>query len=384
MKLDTTLGDLERTVSLCLRDGMCTYGEWPECHPLCSIYSRHRVYTASGGGLVYLARALAENRIGFTPTMTEFAYQCPLCEACDMCQIIPVPPPHVGPSEVIRFLRHRLVEEGLIPEKLKNLYRKVQRDGDYLGKRLDPAIPGDVGVEDAETVLFVEGLHSESEQRIYKSAIRLLQKIGKSVAIFDLDGGSCGAGLYDLGFWDELKTLVNRSENRMEKLAGKKVLFVDPHCQAFLMKRYPEIASKSVRATGRHFSEFLADAFEEGKLRPKSETMRVSYHDPCRLSRGLGIEDAPRRVISSLGMQLIEMKRNRVNTYCCGAGGSIRPFPDFSDSVASERIKEFEETKAELLITACPYCKEQFQRVLPPEERARVKDLTEFVEEQTD
>ena len=89
MKLDTTLGDLERTVSLCLRDGMCTYGAWPECDPLCSIYSRHRVYTASGGGLVYLVRALAENRIDYTPTMTAFAYQCPLCETCDMCQIIP-------------------------------------------------------------------------------------------------------------------------------------------------------------------------------------------------------------------------------------------------------------------------------------------------------
>ena len=177
---------------------------------------------------------------------------------------------------------------------------------------------------------------------------------------------------------------MNGRKSRMEKLVGKEVLFVDPHCQAFMMKRYPEIASKSVQTTGRHFSEFLADAFEDGKLRPKSETTSVSYHDPCRLSRGLGIEDAPRRVISSLGMKLIEMKRNRANTYCCGAGGGIRPFPDFSDSVASERIKEFEASKAELLITACPYCKEQFQRVLPPEERSRVKDLTEFVEEQTE
>lgn len=384
MKLDTTLGDLERTVSLCLRDGMCTYGEWPECHPLCSIYSRHQVYTASGGGLVYLVRALAENRIDLTSTMMKFAYQCPLCEACDMCQIIPVPPPHVGPSEIIRFLRQRLVKEGLIPAELKDLHQKVQRDGDYLGKKLDPALPGDTDLESAETVLFVEGLHSESEQGIYKSAIKLLQKMGKSATVFDLDGGSCGAELYDLGFWDELKTLVNGRESRMGKLAGKEVLFVDPHCQAFIMKRYPEIASKSPPATGKNFSEFLADAFEEGKLTSKSETMSVSYHDPCRLSRGLGIEDAPRRVLSALGMGLIEMKRNRANTGCCGAGGSIRPFPDFSDSVASERIKEFEETKAELLITACPYCKDQFQGVLPLEERVRVKDLTEFVEEQTE
>ena len=119
MKLDTDLSDLQRTVSLCLKDGMCTYGKWPQNHPLCPIYSYHRVYTASAGGLIYLLRALAEGKIDYSPTIAQYAYQCTLCEACDICEIIPIPPPHVRPSELVRFLRHKLVQNGQIPEKIQ-------------------------------------------------------------------------------------------------------------------------------------------------------------------------------------------------------------------------------------------------------------------------
>ena len=47
-------------------------------------------------------------------------------------------------------------------------------------------------------------------------------------------------------------------------------------------------------------------------------------------------------------------------------------------------LKEFEETGADLLITACPYCRDQFQRILPPEKRDQVRDLIELVDRQTD
>ena len=38
---------------------------------------------------------------------------------------------------------------------------------------------------------------------------------------------------------------------------------------------------------------------------------------------------------------------------------------------------------AELLITACAYCKDQFQKVMPVKDKTRIKDLTELVDERT-
>jgi len=380
MKLNTNFDGLDSSVALCLKCGMCTYSAWPDCYPLCPIYQRHRVYTASAGGLVYLVRAIAERKTGYTSTMAQLAYECPLCEACDVCQVIPVPPPHVSPTEIVRFLRHQLVKQHMIPERTGQVYHQLQKDPNYKERKTGLRLPERVKDDNANTVLFVDGVHTEGERRIYESAIRLLEKAGKTIALFD--EGESGYDLYDLGFWDELSELVRSRSRQIEKLYGKETLFINPHCQEFVTRRYPEIEPEHQQVRGRHFTEFLANVLKEGKLKVKRElSVKVSYHDPCRLSRGLGIHKAPREVLSFLGVELVEMRRHGENTYCCGASGGSSAFSDFLNWVAEERFREFRETGAELLLTACPWCKEAFQAVLPAEEREKVKDLIEFVDE---
>ena len=383
MNLNVALGDLGRATSTCLRCLVCTYGSWPQNYPLCPLYKHHRHFTASPGGLIYLVRALVDHNASSTPMMAEFAYQCTLCGACDSCEIIPIAPPHVGPTEIIRFLRHQLVKEGVLTESMNQLHQKIQIDGDDWGKRLELHVPPTVRDDDASSVLFVEGIYSQAEQRMYQSALRLLEKMATPLALFDFEGGRCGAQLYDLGFWDELGSLLEKQKKRMEPLQGKEVIFINPHTQEFMIKKYPELISESIQFTGRHFSELLLDALVQGKLKAKKHRVKVSYHDPCYLSRGLGIHETPRKVLAFLGMELIEMKRNRAETYCCGAGGGARALEEFSGSVATERINEFKETGADILVTACPYCYEIFQSVLPRKEQDRVRDLIAVVDEHT-
>ena len=98
----------------------------------------------------------------------------------------------------------------------------------------------------------------------------------------------------------------------------------------------------------------------------------------------MGIYDAPREVLASLkGVELVEMPRNRENSFCCGARTLGEYVPGLSEDTARERAREFEATGAELLITACAYCRDNFRKVMPAEDRARVKDLTELVDERT-
>jgi Fe-S oxidoreductase len=72
------------------------------------------------------------------------------------------------------------------------------------------------------------------------------------------------------------------------------------------------------------------------------------------------------------------MKRNREQSFCCGARGLGNYFDNFSEDTAKARIKEFLDTKADVMITACAYCKERFRTVMGSEAE-RVQDLTEFV-----
>jgi Fe-S oxidoreductase len=58
-------------------------------------------------------------------------------------------------------------------------------------------------------------------------------------------------------------------------------------------------------------------------------------------------------------------------------------FTDMSEKTAAERLREFQNTGADQLITACPYCKGIFQKVLG-KDKGRIKDLIEFVDERTE
>ncbi len=383
MKLETTFDDLKGLFYLCLRCRECTYGDWPENYHLCPIHRYHRIFTASAGGLIYLMAALSENRIDYVSTIAELAYECPTCGFCDVCEVMSLRPPHISPTELIRFLRHQLVQRGLVPDgEMKKLYKQVKKDGDYLGDKV--SISQKTNEQGYDAILFAECLHTKGQQDIYHSTLRLLKKIGKAVDVFS-HGGCCGSTLYDLGFWDELSTLLLKNSEEMVRLKGKETIFINPHCQEFMIKRYPQISSGHQEIRGKHISELLADALDSGKLKVKNgQSIKVSYHDPCYLGRELGIYDAPRKVISFLvGVELIEMKRNKGNAYCCGAGGGGggKAFPAFSKWVVEDRLQEFKETGADLLITACPYCKEAFQKALSAGEESRVKDLVELVGE---
>ena len=339
MKLDTAFNDIKGVFNLCLRCRECTYGDWPENYQLCPIHRYHRVFTASAGGLISLMAAVVQGKIDYHPTMAEFAYQCTTCGTCDVCEVMPIRAPHTGPTELIRFMRYQLVKRDLVPDRgIKEILKLVREKGDFPGEKV--TAPQKDGNKQ-NTTLFAECLHSKDQLPLYQTTLKLLNKMGKSVGVFN-HGGCSGSCLYDLGFWDELSTLMAKRSQDIEALAGRDVVFTNPHSQEFMVKRYPQISSGHREIAASHISELLADALEDGKLKVKNKkSIKVSYHDPCYLGRELGIYDAPRKVLSLLdGVELTEMKRNRRNAYCCGAGGGGRgkAFPEFSMWITTDRL----------------------------------------------
>jgi Fe-S oxidoreductase len=353
------------------------------------MYARDKIYTSSPGGLMYLVRALLEKKTEYTRGLFDVAYACLNCRACDdICEIIPIPEPHVVPTEVIRLLRHELVKRDLIPNGLiRDLYREIIGEGSSSRRRIEIEIPESMRNKNARNVLFMDGSYPDGQIQIYTSALEVLEKIGLDVYVHR-EEGTCGADLYDLGFMDELKVLLGRKSKSMGQLIGKNLIFIDPHTQEFVLRDWQQYVKTGRRLAGRHLSEVILEVLKRAKVRTKSkEKVTVSYHDPCILGRGLGIYEPPRELITYFeGVTLLELKRNRRNSYCCGAGDGTRgkAFPKYSEWVARERFKEFKESGADVLITSCPYCKDMFQKILGPKEKAKVKDLIEFVDERID
>ena len=73
----------------------------------------------------------------------------------------------------------------------------------------------------------------------------------------------------------------------------------------------------------QHHTEFIMELLSKKKLKitKNIKGKKVTYHDPY-LGRGINVYDIPRELISFLGVELVEMKRSRRMSFCCGAGGS--------------------------------------------------------------
>jgi len=77
-----------------------------------------------------------------------------------------------------------------------------------------------------------------------------------------------------------------------------------------------------------HLTEFTADLIKHNKLDldpSRNDHLKVTYHDSCNTSRGMGLLDEPRYVIKSVCNNFYEMPANtiREQTFCCGSGSGL-------------------------------------------------------------
>lgn len=77
-----------------------------------------------------------------------------------------------------------------------------------------------------------------------------------------------------------------------------------------------------------HVVEFTADLIKHGKLNldpSRNDHLRVTFHDSCNTSRGMGIFEEPRYVIKNVCNHFYEMPEDtiREKTFCCGSGSGL-------------------------------------------------------------
>ena len=138
-----------------------------------------------------------------------------------------------------------------------------------------------------------------------------------------------------------------------------------------------------------HHTELLSELWQEGKLDLthglQGEPERiVTYHDPCYIGRYHGVYDAPRSVLEGIqGLKCVEMEECRDQALCCGGGGGRMWLETEPGARQSDlRVGQATRTGADTIITACPYCIQNFEdstKVLGA--NIIVKDIAEIVAE---
>ncbi|TET67613.1 MAG: (Fe-S)-binding protein, partial [Candidatus Zixiibacteriota bacterium] len=169
----------------------------------------------------------------------------------------------------------------------------------------------------------------------------------------------------------------------IKKGKADKIVFSCPEGYAIFKQIYPELFGE-LKFEVLHITELVAQKLKEGGFNLGEIVTKVTYQDPCRLGRFLGIYEEPREILKAIpGLELIEMPRNRKEAICCGSSTWIN-CSRVNKRIQLERLKEAKDTGAETLITACPKCKIHLSCALKDndlEEKISIKDLNVLLAE---
>ncbi|MCG2727228.1 MAG: hydrogenase iron-sulfur subunit [Candidatus Methanoperedenaceae archaeon] len=213
---------------------------------------------------------------------------------------------------------------------------------------------------------------------IARNTIRILNHAGIEPVIMK-EERCCGHDLFWSGDMAGFRKLAKLNIEKIEKTGIEKVVFSCPECYRTFKLDYPEYDFEVI-----HITELLNELIRDGKLGFNKLEEKITYHDPCRLGKHLGIYDAPREVLKSIpGIDLVEMEGNRSGALCCGTSAWMNCSMD-SKQIRMKRLMEAKATGTNMLITACPKCLIHFKcaqsEKLPEELKAiEVKDISSLL-----
>jgi Fe-S oxidoreductase len=261
------------------------------------------------------------------------------------------------------------------------------RDTDWLSEDLKVAEEGEtaffVGCLPLFNVIFQQELGVEIME-IARSAIRVLNRLGIEPVLIP-DERCCGHDLLWEGDRESFTALARANAKAFSERGIRHIVTTCAECCRTLRLDYPE-AVPDYQPRVEHLIEFLADRMDRKKTASSEDGVTtVTYQDPCRLGRHLGVYDAPREVLAALhGITLVEMDRTAQDAVCCGTAGFIH-CDAASRRLQADRLRKAADTGADVLLTACPKCLIHFNCALAEDRRAErgatsleVQDLAVF------
>jgi heterodisulfide reductase subunit D len=193
---------------------------------------------------------------------------------------------------------------------------------------------------------------------ITKASLKTLNVLGIEPKLL-ADEKCCGHDALWTGDIETFKKLAEHNAAQIKEAGVKKIVFSCPEGYRTFKLDYPNYVDLGCEV--QHISEFLAEKIAQNGVKFKEIKKKVTYQDPCRLGRHLGVYDAPRKVLQSIpGIELVEMTHSGLESICCGTSAWTN-CDAYSNMLRAERLCEATETGAELLITACPKCQTHFR-----------------------
>ena len=323
----------------------------------------------------------------------EDVWACTTCASC--MEVCPVFNEHIP---LVIEMRRKLVSQGDVQPRLQEAFTNLARYGNSFGQseRKRAAWTQNLGFKPKDARKeSVQWLWYLGEYACYHPALQgITRSLARALRTADVDYGilyeaerNSGNDVRRVGEEGLFELLRQKNTATLQQAHFNNLFTTDPHVYNTFKNEYPDL--NHGRHPVSHHTELLATLLERGQL-PVARRLsyRVTYHDPCYLGRYNGVYDPPRAVLQALGVELVEMRRSRRRSFCCGAGGGrvwMEEIGQAQSRPSENRVREAASLDGvECLVVACPKDYVMFTDALKTtglEGKLSVKDVAELVDE---
>ncbi len=214
-----------------------------------------------------------------------------------------------------------------------------------------------LGIDTAGIFRKVAVKKSESDAQPLRDAVKVLKGMGISFGYLAEEEPCCGIPLHFVGLQSRFAQHARGVYDKLKGLGVREIIGVVPSSTNGLRNIYPRyVTGYELRV--RHICEVIAENISRVKLKYPRK-VKVTYHDPCQLARHMGLVEEPRRILRAIeNIEFVEPEWTKGEwATCCGGGGGFEiVFPELSQILSVNRVKELTATGADVIVTQCPGC----------------------------
>ena len=348
--------------------GMCTHA--------CTVGNATHNDANAPRGKGRLLYALHSGMIDLTPRVVELLYQCSDCKLCQAWCV-----PNLDLGSAMRDARRDVVGRGAAPATALAVSRAIAECGNPYADQVPSHVPleGASAASKGQVLYFLDSHTAYREHHVAQATRSIFHRLDIQLALLPspLDSGEV---LLELGFLDQARTQAEKVVAALRESEAATIVFSSADTYHMVAKEYWEtlgVSTEGLRLC--HISEFMAEQIKRRHLELKPMQARVTYHDPCRLGRGLNVYDAPRQALSAIpGVTLIEPYWTRNKAVCCGSGGGMAfTNPDIAADAAKQAGHVLGLARPNLVVTGCSRCK---TALAPTARGAEVLEFAELIE----
>ena len=195
---------------------------------------------------------------------------------------------------------------------------------------------------------------------IGEATVSLLRRLGINPTYHEKQT-CCGQPAFNAGFRKEAKRLAKHfinifcDDDIIVSPSGSCVFMVKQQ-YPLLFEDEPEWLQRTEELSQRIFelTQYLVDVLKVEDV-GASYSGKVAYHESCHINRCLNISEQPKKLINAVkGAEPVPLDQADV---CCGFGGEFSGrYPEISEAMVSEKVENYINSNADLLLLCEPGC----------------------------